>query len=373
MLEKAGDLTNKTIMVMFNLELLEGLYQRGLIDRVTFIADNEKEEKFAKAFYKVRTFKYDTEAWANLDKTMEDIMAKMNVAPDITLTNPPYNGNIDLKILLALKKSNLLKKLICVHPATWLVDCKGINSLFKDFRVAFEVHTLDLDLFNGNQIFNIELFVPCVITIMDMCSSSYKPKKVKWFNNEEWEISSFDEITMHGRAWDPLVLDFYNKIKTYLSTHANMHDQLINSADGLSNKYYIQLAAIRGHTADKSKNKMFQDDMYTLIQKSFENNKGIRNNSRDNNVLQIGTKIEQENLLKYLQLDFTRLCLSLLKINQHIECGELAMVPWMDFTRSWTDDELFSELGYHKGHAIREYAKKFLPDYHNIYPNGKTY
>jgi hypothetical protein len=45
----------------------------------------------------------------------------------------------------------------------------------------------------------------------------------------------------------------------------------------------------------------------------------------------------------------------------------------MDFTRSWTDDELFSELGYPEGYAIREYAKKFLPDYHNIYPNGKTY
>ena len=96
MLEKAGDLTNKTIMVMFNLELLEGLYQRGLISQVTFIADSEKEEKFAKAFYKARTFKYDTEAWANLDKTMEDIMAKMNVAPDITFTNPPYNGNYRL-------------------------------------------------------------------------------------------------------------------------------------------------------------------------------------------------------------------------------------------------------------------------------------
>jgi hypothetical protein len=45
----------------------------------------------------------------------------------------------------------------------------------------------------------------------------------------------------------------------------------------------------------------------------------------------------------------------------------------MDFTRSWNDDQLFTLLGYPKGHPIREYAKRFLPDFHNLYPNGKDY
>jgi hypothetical protein len=149
-------------------------------------------------------------------------------------------------------------------------------------------------------------------------------------------------------------------------------------------KYQVQLAAIRGTpvrrrdvlTASKSSSsKMFKDDMYTLIQKDAENNKGIRNteSTESETILQVNLKKEQDSLLNYLQTDFIRLCLSLLKINQHTTRGELALVPWMDFTRSWTDDDLFSELKYNRGHAIREYAKTFLPDYHNLYPTGKTY
>jgi hypothetical protein len=64
----------------------------------------------------------------------------------------------------------------------------------------------------------------------------------------------------------------------------------------------------------------------------------------------------------------------LLKISSDLVDGKvLSIVPWLDFTKTWDDNKLFTMLGYPKGHAIREYAKKFLPDYHNIYPNGKTY
>ena len=86
-----------------------------------------------------------------------------------------------------------------------------------------------------------------------------------------------------------------------------------------------------------------------------------------------GSTKEQDNFLGYLQTDFARLCVSLLKTNQDLDQGQLTPVPWLDFTRPWDDDQLFTMLGYPRGHAIREYAKRFLPDYHNIYPYGKTY
>ena len=374
MLEKAGDLTGKTIMVMFNLELLEGLYQRGLTSQVTFIADSGEEEKFAKAFYKVRTLKYDTEAWANLDKTMEDIMAKMNVAPDITFTNPPYNRGLDLKILRALKESNLLKKLICVHPATWLIDIKE-NPLFDNFKELFDKHTSALDIFNGNPVFGIGLFAPCVIIVVDI-NALYKIKTITWYGEMGWQVASFKDVTIHGRAWNPLIKDFMDKVSILCEKNGSVVAQLIHCKTVESKKFQIQLAKIRGNVNTENEI-MFQDDMYTILQKDISQNTGVRNKEDlpiDKTVLQIGSKKEQENLLNYLASDFSRFCLSLLKTNQNLTCGQsLSIVPWMDFTRSWTDDELFSELGYHKGHAIREYAKKFLPDYHNIYPNGKTY
>ena len=378
MLDKAGELKDKTIMVMFNLEILEGLYRRGLTNQVTFIADSAEEEKFAKIFYKTRTFKYEIEAWANLDNTMEDIMSKMNQAPDITFTNPPYNGNIDLKILLSLYKNKLIKKLVCVHPSTWLIDNKGLNSLYKDFRETFDIHTSDLDIFNGNPIFDINLFVPCVILVMN-ASASYKTKRINWFDTDKWETASFNDITIHGSIWDPLVKDFQNTVKAYISIHKNLLDNDQKDITERKGKYYVQLASVIGHSSH-NKNIMIKEDFYTMVMDSPEDNKGIRKKSSNSDtekrlppIFELESEIEQNNFILYLQTDFARLCLSLRKTAAAIARGELSLVPWMDFTRSWTDDELFSELGYHKGHAIREYAKKFLPDYHNIYPNGKTY
>ena len=370
MLDKAEDLTDKTILVLFNLEILEGLSRRGFLNKVTFIADSDLEEKFARAIYKVPTLLYaDPKDWKeNINNTTEDIMAQMNQAPDITFTNPPYTGSLDLKILLALKKR--LKKLVCVHPATWLVDNKGTKNLFKEFRDTFDRHTSDLEVFNGNPVFTVSLYVPCVITTADM-NATYKTKKVNWFG-VDWKIDSFKTVTIHGQDWDPLVKDFQDKVSKYCSKHGNILENLISVSD-VSKKYQVQLPAVRGHE-DYDYNNMVKNDFYTLIQKNSSDNKGMRNmDAAGKTVLQIGSRKEQDSLLGYLQSDFARLCFSLLKTGQNVMRGETALIPWMDFTRSWTDDELFSELGYHKGHAIREYAKKFLPDYHNLYPNGKTY
>jgi len=373
LIEAMGDQSDKTIMVLFNLELLEALQRKGFLEKnkVIFISDNKLEMKFARAIYKVQTLMYDnSEAWQeNLSKTVEDIMTQMKKAPDITLTNPPYNKSLDLKILLALEEKKLLKKVICVHPATWLVDNKGTKTLFKDFRNTFDRHTSSLEVFNGNPVFDIKLFVPCVITQMDL-NALYKTKSVSWFGENGWAVTSFDDVTMHGRNWDPLVKEFHTRVSAYCLKYGTVKDHLINISAVDVKKYQVQLAAIRGHTDTC---KMFKDDMYTLIQSEAENNKGIRKSTESKTILQVNLKKEQDSLLNYLQTDFIRLCLSLLKINQNIARGELALVPWMDFTRSWTDDDLFSELKYNRGHAIREYAKTFLPDYHNLYPTGKTY
>jgi len=358
-------------MVLFNLEIIEGLFQRGLTDKVTFITDSEIKDKFARSFYKVQTLL--CKSWTDLDKTMEDIMAKMNAAPDITFTNPPYNKNIDLKILLALQEKGLLRQLVCVHPATWLVDNKGTKLLFKKFRDTFDEHTSSLEVFNGNPVFDIGLFVPCVISTVDM-DETYKTKKISWFGEDGWTVPSFDDVTMHGPAWDPIVKDFQDKVSRYCENNGSILSHLIHCSNADPKKHQIQLAAIRGSHNDTNIDIMFNDDIYTFLQKNSERDKGIRNKAdNQKTILQVDTQKEQSSLLFYLQSDFARLCLSLLKISQNAMRGETKLVPWMDFTKSWTDDDLFSELGYHNGHAIREYAKKFLPDYYNIYPNGKKY
>jgi len=241
-----------------------------------------------------------------------------------------------------------------------------------EFRETFDKHTTELELFNGNPVFGIGLFVPCVITTVDT-NSECKTKNIIWYENDEkWIVNSFDDVTIHGNHWDPLVKDFQNKILEFCKKNGNISCHLIHASNIDSKKYQIQVAGVRGNILSKGP-QLISDGFYTFVQKNPEDNKGIRNITLpEKTVLEVDSQKSQNSLLFYLQTDFARLCLSLLKINQQF-LYETTLVPWMDFTRSWTDDELFSELGYHKGHAIREYAKKFLPDYYNLYPNGKTY
>ena len=383
MVDFIENLPGKTIRVLFNLEFLEILSERGVdMSLVEYVGDTELECRVARTVYKVGTVLADKAAWELVlegsTNVQETFMAKMNKAADVTFTNPPYNGGVDLKIIMALKEANLLKKLVCVHPSTWLVDVKTQlgektgNPTFRKFRNMVREHVTRVDMFNGNPVFGIGLFVPCVITEIDFSRKRVAGAsiKVKDVGCEEYrEVFDIDDITVHGKYWDPTVKEFMGRVRKFLDKNGSLLDHVVRTSTCKHKSTCIQMAGIRGHVATDT---MIQDDFYTFVQKAPENNKGIRKPD-DRMIVFDTTQSEQENFLKYLQTDFSRLCLSLLKIKSDLDRGELAVVPWLDFTKAWDDDKLFTMLGYPKGHAIREYSKKFLPDYHGIYPNGKTY
>jgi len=322
---------------------------------------------------------------------------------DLIIGNPPWNGNVDLKLLF--KYRSLTKRLVCVHPSIWLVDVKtqlpdtpvidkktdkpklkkdgtvqinqSGNSTFRKFQDAVRDHVTNTELFNGNPVFGIGLFVPCVITAVNFDAVRKGAIKVKDVGSDDFrEVLSIDDITLHGSDWDPTVKEFMGRVHTYCTSHSSLWDPNHMIRDfGTSDKkpdtskYYAQLAAIRGHVSAES---MVQGDFYTFVQKDPENNRGVRQPDlgRAGNptpTYSFLSSREVDNFLNYCQTDFARMCLALTKIGQNLATGELALVPWMDFTRSWTDAQLFTALGYAKGHPIREYAKKFLPDFHGIY------
>ena len=94
---------------------------------------------------------------------------KMNQAADVTFSNPPYK-DIDLKIILVLKKADMLKRIICVHPSTWLVDMKTkLNadrgkSLYREMRELVREHLERVEFFDPNPVFGIGLGTDCVIS-----------------------------------------------------------------------------------------------------------------------------------------------------------------------------------------------------------------
>jgi len=58
-------------------------------------------------------------------------------------------------------------KILFVHPSTWLIDEKGKQRKFLKSKELIKDHLVSIRLFNGNQLFSIGLFVPCVVTYVD--------------------------------------------------------------------------------------------------------------------------------------------------------------------------------------------------------------
>ena len=186
-------------------------------------------------------------------------------------------------------------------------------------------------------------------------------------------ISSIEDITLHGKDWDPVVKEFMGRVQKLCAKNGSLGGHYTEPSAVPQGAHVIQLAAIIGHWTASSALKMVKDDFYTFLQKDPAANIGIRKDNDRMPAIIMGSTHEVTSILDYLQTDFARMCLALIKTSQRLESSDTQMVPWLDFTRSWSDNQLFSMLGYPKGHPIREYAKRFLPDYHGIYPNGKTY
>ena len=311
-------------------------------------------------------------------------MAKLNAPADITFTNPPYNGGLDLKILLALFDLNLIKRLLCVHPSTWLVDVKtqlgpkSGNPTFRKFQDAVEPHLRSVHMFNGNPVFGIGLFVPCVVTDLEM---GWTRGKTSWIDvhyvgdaeGSSMKASGLSEITLHGQAWRTCMMGFFQDMQKACRVRGSLGSSYKTGANSSSSSP-VQLANIRGNHVNMSSDvRQVKEDFYTMVQGNPDANKGVRSSNPRQLIFEFATHVEQDNFLSFLQTDFARIALALTKTNQDLDQGQLDLVPWMDFSRSWTDDELFNEFGYPPGHPLREYAKTFLPDYHNLYPHGKTY
>lgn len=80
------------------------------------------------------------------------------------------------------------------------------------------------------------------------------------------------------------------------------------------------------------------------------------------NVIQaFDSKKEAEALIAYLQTDFCRYLLGLRKLTQDIPRDRWSWVPYMDLSRTWTDDDLFDYFKLSK--KEREHIKKKIAEW----------
>ncbi|MGD0331136.1 MAG: hypothetical protein ABSB40_11975 [Nitrososphaeria archaeon] len=352
MLDQVEDLEKKTILVLYNCEIVEQLIHKKKIDPKTITFGSELG--FLHNTFKGRKF-------------------------DVCLSNPPYNRGLDLKILQALMnngtvETSIAKKFIWVHPSTWLLDQKGKANTYNNVKALLNKKLRSVKIFNGNAVFGIELFVPCVISHID-CEYDNTKTKVLLFE-ENFTVNSIADITKFGVNWKTIVEPFIVKMEKFIQTSGHIWSHNTRTID--PTKTYCQTAAIRGNVNDRNKKsnatnatkEIVKDNFYTMLKgRDIEECKGIRETRLNKPggatpTFGFDTVAERDNFLNYLNTDFARFCLSIYKIGQHMENGEMELIPWLDFTQTWDDKKLFDHFDINKD--TQDYIRKFLPDYYGI-------
>lgn len=271
---------------------------------------------------------------------------------DITVGNPPYNQSIDLKFLS--KSYPLTDKILFVHPSTWLLDEKGINKKFSSSRDLVNGSLKHVTLFNGNGVFGISLFVPCAVTYID-----------KKYNGSVHILDKINDVSIEYGE-----LSEINKYSSF--THNTIRDKVLNVAKinnvwmhkGAAGSHYINMSQIRGDVSHRGKLgtsmsvTMVKDNFYSTVTKDQTiTQQPIKH-------LYFGFKSEEEacNFLRYLKTKFAMFSLSLYKNNGNLHRGELASVPWLDFTKEWTDESLAKEFNLTEEEVA--FIEKVIPDYY---------
>jgi hypothetical protein len=274
---------------------------------------------------------------------------------DVVMANPPFNQMIDM--LFIQKSYKISDKVLFVHPSTWLIDEKRKQNKFNDTKNLIKDHLSSIELFNGNGVFGISLFVPCVITYVDKNKKNDGIYCIDRINKVDLKYENINQINKYSN------LEFYTSIKNKIIKLSKI-DNLVNHKNKPEGEWYINVSQIRGDVKNRDKRglgmdaTMVADTFYTIVTKDIvpvkEKNKHM--------VFCFSQKNYAENFLNFLKTDFVRFCLSIYKNNSQLDRGELEIIPWLDFTKEWNDKNLYEYFSLTKEEV--DFIEKNIPKYY---------
>jgi len=280
-------------------------------------------------------------------KHMRDVWKKEYF--NYSIGNFPFNQMIDMKFL---RLSYEISDVTCiVHPSTWLLDEKGKQNTFNETKELVKKHLESIELFNGNKIFNISLFVPCVITYINKFKKESVIKCIDKINNIEIDYDDIFQINKYSSK------HIYHTLKNKILNRSKINN-ILNNKNIINGNFYINTAQIRGNVIKNDDRKMLKDDFYTMVTRDTE----VSNNKDKHMFFSFKNEREANNFLKYIKTNFCRFCLSIYKNNSQLDRGELAIIPWLDFTQEWTDEKLYKEFGFTEEEI--KFIEKNIPKYY---------
>ena len=343
MLDKVDLVSAKSILVLYNIELLFALRKEKYQGHVTFFTQSTKKAELAPKIFEGVNVEY-------IDKEENPLYLMENKWPDkfdVVIANPPYSKKLDLKFLdKAFDIAN--NEVVFVHPATMWIS-KGENKYFESKLKKFSSFVHSIEIFNGNGIFGIGLYTPCSITHLLKNPTDRSVTFIDKLRNNESKIRRNEIVKLSPYGISDQFNSIYEKIylsdeleycssKGYIfSSGGNHHQKYLRN----QNCFFVELSNIRGHCDLKggASDTMYKEDFFTFLRKDSE---VISGRSPKYQIwFEFNTSYQAQNFSNYLKTNFARMCLALVKRDQHIKFTSL---PWMDFTQEWTDEKLYAHF-----------------------------
>ena len=269
---------------------------------------------------------------------------------DRCVENPPFQRRLDLKFLD--KCIDICHKVCFIHPSNWLIDEKNTQKFSNDLKKKVSNKISKVQLFNGNGVFNIQLFTPCAICLFDRNYDSINI--IDKINNVDIVYNDINDINKWSNIKEYKSLT--SKIDRFLSKNKNLSDYYNKEIGG---SYYINISRVRGHVNLRGES-LYKDDFYTMVTRDLK----IENKSNKSVFFNFQTEIEAVNFLDYIKLIIPRFCLSINKNASDIAKIDVKKIPYLNYMKSYKDDDLISMMEI----SIDEFnfIKKIIPDYYGI-------
>lgn len=291
----------------------------------------------------VSMISYDDKKFGSLINTM-GFSKSTKTNKDFIIINPPYKGGLHIDIFnKAFEELNDGGTLICLHPSTPFINRKPTKDDGKTQKIKEIVskYKTRLTLVDGNKIFDAGFFTPLSITRVEKVLDEKIEVIYSHIDSKNKEVKVYDkldDIFIHG---NDIVVEIYNKILKNITS--DVHSKLTRT--GYRSNFYLKIIGIGGN---KPKNGTPNPDFNCIIYRENENkfDKIISDsfNGGDSNYVAFNSIEEAKNGFEYFKTKFARFCVSLYKMNQHLDRGELMIVPYMDFSQEWTDEKLFEHF-----------------------------
>lgn len=274
---------------------------------------------------------------------------RMTMKFDYIVGNPPYDSLRALHQQFFAKAFGLLKNegmIAFIQPANPYFNKKNTRKKRAELEMQdiIREHCIEVHFKNEDVFENAQLGSKLAITYASPKKEGSQIK-VKYQNGitEITDLSGINQLTISGNLYKTI----REKIDKFCEMNGNFYD-----ANKNKNGVCAKLPKVRGHAG--------QDDFNTFIPVKSERTHYTFDN-HDFGIPLVDVS-HLDNFYDYLETDFARACLALVKMDINLTGGELRHVPMVDFSKKYSEDELFEMAGLNE--AEREILIKLIPDYY---------